>query len=107
MASLGQRLRERVTRGARPNTPAACEHLALAGVDAVPRTPQGCGACLEQGTSSWVDLRLCLACGEVGCCDSSPFKHASVHAAEADHPVVRSFERGENWRWCYVDEMLG
>jgi uncharacterized UBP type Zn finger protein len=51
-----------------------------------------------------VHLRLCLTCGHVGCCDSSPLKHASAHAAEATHPIVRSFEPGEDWRWCYADE---
>ena len=67
-----------------------------------PRTPDGCEECLRTG-SGWVHLRLCLTCGHVGCCDSSPHKHASAHAAEADHPIVRSFEPGEEWRWCYVD----
>jgi uncharacterized UBP type Zn finger protein len=50
-------------------------------------------------------LRLCLTCGEVGCCDSSPNKHASKHAAEHGHPIVHSFEPGEEWNWCYVDEV--
>ncbi len=68
-----------------------------------PRTPNGCEECLKLG-SPWVHLRLCLTCGHVGCCDSSPLKHASAHAAEATHPIVRSFEPGENWQWCYVDE---
>jgi hypothetical protein len=68
-----------------------------------PRTPNGCEECLKLG-SPWVHLRLCLTCGHVGCCDSSPLKHASAHAAEATHPIVRSFEPGEDWRWCYVDE---
>lgn len=68
-----------------------------------PRTPQGCEDCLRTG-SYWVHLRLCLSCGKVGCCDSSPNKHARAHAWGAGHPIVRSFEPGENWRWCYVDE---
>jgi hypothetical protein len=54
--------------------------------------------------SSWVHLRMCLACGLVGCCDSSPNRHATAHASEARHPVVRSVEPGEAWRWCYVDK---
>jgi uncharacterized UBP type Zn finger protein len=70
-----------------------------------PKTPEGCEECLRTG-SSWVHLRLCLTCGKVGCCDSSPHKHASRHAREAHHPIVRSFEPGEDWRWCYVDETL-
>jgi uncharacterized UBP type Zn finger protein len=107
VASLTQRLRQRVsTRGVRFEAPTLCEHLLAAPVDAVPKTPDGCGACIAQGTS-WVDLRLCLTCGEVGCCDSSPWKHASRHVASTGHPVVRSFERGESWRWCYFDDMLG
>jgi uncharacterized UBP type Zn finger protein len=68
-----------------------------------PRTPSGCEECLKTG-SRWVHLRLCLTCGHVGCCDSSPNQHASRHAREIRHPIVRSFEPGENWRWCYVDE---
>ena len=67
------------------------------------RTPEGCEECLAMG-SRWVHLRLCLTCGHVGCCDSSPNKHATKHAGETDHPIVRSFEPGEDWRWCYVDE---
>ena len=67
-----------------------------------PRT-NGCEECLRDGTR-WVHLRLCLTCGHVGCCDSSPAQHASRHAAGSGHPVAQSFEPGENWRWCYVDE---
>ncbi len=53
----------------------------------------------------WVQLRMCLTCGLVGCCDSSANRHASAHAADAGHPLVRSVEPGEAWRWCYVDEI--
>jgi uncharacterized UBP type Zn finger protein len=52
----------------------------------------------------WVHLRMCLACGHVGCCDSSKNKHATGHFHATRHPVMRSFERGEDWAWCYVDE---
>jgi hypothetical protein len=69
----------------------------------VPRTPRGCEECLQTG-SPWVHLRLCLTCGHVGCCDSSPNRHARWHAGLVAHPIVQSFEPGENWRWCYVDE---
>ncbi len=55
----------------------------------------------------WVHLRLCLACGHVGCCDSSVGRHADRHFHTSDHPVIRSFETGEAWRWCFVDEVLG
>jgi len=71
--------------------------------DVEPRTPQGCEECLKEGTS-WVKLRLCLTCGHVGCCDSSEGKHANAHATETAHPIMRSFEPGEDWRWCYVDK---
>jgi hypothetical protein len=67
-----------------------------------PRTPEGCEECLRLG-SEWVHLRLCLTCGHVGCCDSSPMRHARAHALEIGHPIVQSFEPGESWRWCYFD----
>jgi hypothetical protein len=82
-----------------------CEHLADAG-DPAPHTPDGCEECLAIG-STWVHLRLCLTCGHVGCCDSSPNRHATAHFHDVGHPVVRSFQPGESWRWCYVDEVIG
>ncbi|MEU8221815.1 Na+/H+ antiporter [Kribbella sp. NPDC048915] len=84
----------------------ACEHLEQAPVVVTPNTPDGCEECLAIG-STWVHLRLCLACGHVGCCDSSPMKHAAKHYEESKHPVMRSFEPGETWRWCFTDEKLG
>ena len=69
----------------------------------VPQTPNGCAECMKLG-SPWVHLRLCLTCGHVGCCDSSPLRHARLHAHSAGHPIVQSFEPDENWRWCYIDE---
>jgi uncharacterized UBP type Zn finger protein len=71
----------------------------------VPQTPGGCAECLRLGTA-WVHLRLCLTCGHVGCCDSSPMRHARAHAHTVGHPIVQSFEPGESWRWCYVDETM-
>jgi uncharacterized UBP type Zn finger protein len=68
-----------------------------------PRTPQGCEECLKTG-GRWVHLRLCLTCGHVGCCDSSPGRHATKHFRHTDHPIIASFEPGERWAWCYVDE---
>lgn len=68
----------------------------------VPRT-NGCEECLRLGTP-WVHLRLCLSCGHVGCCDSSPMRHARAHANAIGHPIVQTMEAGENWRWCYVHE---
>jgi hypothetical protein len=65
----------------------------------------GCEECLAMG-SGWVHLRLCQICGHVGCCDSSPNKHASAHAHASGHPIVRSIEPGEDWSWCYVDEVM-
>ncbi|MER7250315.1 Na+/H+ antiporter [Kribbella sp. NPDC000426] len=83
-----------------------CEHLSESPLVVAPNTPDGCEECLADGTS-WVHLRLCLACGHVGCCDSSEMKHASKHYDHEKHPVMRSFEPGETWRWCFVDEKLG
>ncbi len=83
-----------------------CAHLRAVGRLPAPRTPDGCEECLAEGVH-WVHLRLCLECGHVGCCDSSPGRHAGRHFEHTEHPVVRSFETGEAWRWCFVDEVLG
>ena len=83
-----------------------CAHLRDAPRVIKPRTPEGCEECLRDGTR-WVHLRLCLSCGHVGCCDSSVNKHATAHFHETEHPVMRSIEPGEAWRWCYVDDLLG
>ncbi len=64
---------------------------------------EGCEDCLRVG-SEWVHLRLCLTCGHVGCCDSSPNRHARRHFDERQHPIMQSFEPGETWRWCFVHE---
>ena len=69
-----------------------------------PRTPDGCEECLANG-GRWVHLRLCLGCGHVGCCDQSPGRHATKHFHATGHPVMRSFEPGENWGWCYRHEV--
>jgi CPA1 family monovalent cation:H+ antiporter len=85
---------------------ATCEHVqSVPAVDPSPNTPQGCQECLEEGTR-WVHLRLCLGCGHVGCCDSSPMRHATAHFQKEGHPIARSFEPGEDWRWCFVDELI-
>jgi hypothetical protein len=84
---------------------AECTHVAEIG-DVTPSTTEGCEDCLAVGSGGWVHLRECLSCGHVGCCDSSPAKHASAHYRATDHPVIQSFEPGEDWRWCYVDEAL-
>jgi CPA1 family monovalent cation:H+ antiporter len=81
-----------------------CTHLRMI-ADVSPSTEEGCEDCLRDGTR-WVHLRECLHCGHVGCCDSSPNRHASAHYRSASHPVARSFEPGEDWAWCYDDEVL-
>jgi hypothetical protein len=81
----------------------ACPHLVQIR-PVTPRTPEGCEECLRLGTP-WVHLRLCRTCGHVGCCDSSPMRHARAHAFAIEHAVVRSFEPGERWSWCYFDEV--
>jgi uncharacterized UBP type Zn finger protein len=65
----------------------------------------GCEECLKIG-DSWVHLRLCEICGHVGCCDSSKNKHATKHFHKTKHPIVRSIEPGEDWGWCYIDEVM-
>jgi uncharacterized UBP type Zn finger protein len=79
----------------------SCEHIDQ--VTPLPPKTQGCEECLNSG-SSWVHLRLCLTCGHVGCCDSSPNRHATRHFQHTHHPVVASFEPEERWAWCFVDE---
>lgn len=81
-----------------------CPHL-QAVRQVTPGTPQGCKECLETG-GRWVHLRLCLSCGHVGCCDDSPGRHATAHFRATRHPLIRSFEPGEDWGWCYIDEVL-
>jgi Na+/H+ antiporter len=83
-----------------------CEHLQKSPRVMKATTPDGCEQCLIEGTK-WVHLRLCLTCGHVGCCDSSVGKHAELHFHDTQHPVMRSIEPGEAWRWCYVDALLG
>ena len=84
---------------------AACSHLDQIRVVEPPGTIAGCEECLRIG-SGWVHLRMCQTCGTIRCCDSSPNKHASRHAAEEGHPIVRSVEPGEDWSWCYVDQLM-
>jgi uncharacterized UBP type Zn finger protein len=83
---------------------AQCRHLEQVR-DVTARTPQGCEECLKTG-DEWVHLRLCLTCGHVGCCDESRNKHASAHFRDSRHPVIRSFQPGEDWGWCFVDELF-
>jgi hypothetical protein len=71
--------------------------------DAAP-SADGCEDCLATG-DWWVHLRRCTSCGHVGCCDSSPNRHATAHVAASEHHVIQSFEPGEDWLWCYADEL--
>ena len=82
----------------------ACSHLDNIRVTALPASIEGCEECLKIG-SRWLHLRMCMTCGKIGCCDSSPNRHASRHAREAGHPIVRSAEPGEEWSWCFLDEV--
>ncbi len=79
----------------------ACAHLADLPITE-PSTRSGCEDCLRTG-GRWVHLRMCAACGHVGCCESSPNRHATAHWHDTEHPVVQSFEPGERWAWCYAD----
>ncbi len=83
-----------------------CTHLDQVQIDEVPARTEvpGCEECLQMG-GRWVHLRVCRTCGKVGCCDSSPNRHASKHAADAAHPIASSIEPGEDWSWCYMDEV--
>ena len=80
-----------------------CPHVAQFEKKVHPHS-KGCEDCLKIG-GTWVHLRLCLECGHVGCCDSSPNRHARAHFESTGHPIIRSFEPGESWRWCYIDEI--
>ena len=81
-----------------------CTHRGLI-QPVTPRTPQGCEECLAIG-DTWVHLRLCLICGHVGCCDNSKNKHATRHFHATEHPIIQSFQPGEDWQWCYVDQVF-
>jgi hypothetical protein len=82
---------------------ATCTHLDQIRVEP-PEEFAGCEECLKTG-DRWVHLRVCRTCGKVGCCDSSPNKHASVHAGDSGHPIMTSLEPGEDWSWCFVDQL--
>ena len=89
-----------------PGPTTGCAHLHEAPVDAAVPEDAVCTDCVAEGTT-WVHLRMCLACGRVGCCDSSPRRHSTMHHQQTGHPVVRSAEPGETWRWCFVDQLVG
>jgi uncharacterized UBP type Zn finger protein len=81
-----------------------CTHLEDIQLTELPAEVDGCDDCLRMG-GKWLHLRICLTCGHVGCCDSSPNRHATEHHHETAHPIVRSLEPGEDWSWCYADEV--
>jgi len=80
-----------------------CEHMAP-DLRVDPPLPV-CPACVELG-ATWVHLRQCLTCGNTGCCDQSPNRHATAHFREKGHPVIRTAEPAEDWQWCYADDLL-
>lgn len=81
----------------------SCEHLAE--IRIVVPSADGCEECLKIG-ARWMHLRLCEICGHVGCCDNSPNRHATKHFQASRHPIVKSFEPGEDWGYCFVDDMF-
>ena len=83
---------------------AICTHLNQINLTELPVSIAGCEECLKIG-SPWLHLRMCMSCGKIGCCDSSPNRHARLHAAEVGHAIARSAEPGEDWSWCFFDEV--
>lgn len=83
---------------------ANCTHLEHVHITQLPESVEGCEDCLAMG-GAWLHLRICLECGHVGCCDSSPNRHASAHAHASEHPIIHSLEPGETWSWCFTDEV--
>jgi uncharacterized UBP type Zn finger protein len=82
----------------------ACSHYGGLDPAPSPNTPLGCEECIASG-GRWLHLRLCLECGHVGCCDNSPGRHATAHFSASQHAVIRSYEPGEDWWWCYIDDL--
>jgi hypothetical protein len=82
----------------------SCAHAATIEFPELPEHVAGCEECLRTG-GRWVHLRMCQQCGHIGCCDNSPDRHATAHFEATAHPVIRSAEPGEDWSWCYVDEV--
>ena len=83
---------------------ATCTHLDQITITELPEQVDGCVECLAEGTP-WLHLRICLSCGHVGCCDDSPGRHATAHAEGSGHVIIRSLQPGEEWCWCFVDEV--
>jgi len=83
-----------------------CSHVRALPAVVAPESADDCVDCVAEGRRNWAHLRMCLSCGHVACCDSSPRQHATKHFGSSQHPVMRSFEPGETWRWCYVDSAV-
>ena len=83
----------------------ACTHLGTIHHREDGTGVEGCPACIAMG-ARWLHLRRCTECGQIGCCDNSPNRHASAHFDATGHPIIRSVEPGEDWYWCYVDELV-
>ena len=84
--------------------PATCSHLEQ--IAEITPSSTGCEDCLAVGRHDWVHLRVCQICGHVGCCDSSPGRHTTKHYRSTSHPLVRSYEPGEDWFYCYADDVI-
>jgi uncharacterized UBP type Zn finger protein len=82
----------------------SCTHLSTVMVTELPASVDGCEECLATG-GVWLHLRICLECGHVGCCDDSPSRHATAHHHSTGHPIIRSLEAGEDWSWCFIDQI--
>ncbi len=82
----------------------ACTHLGRIKPNVRARTPSGCADCLKIGFENWESLRLCLTCGNVGCCDNSKYKHATKHFKTTGHPIMRGYKTKHRFRWCFIDK---
>ncbi len=82
----------------------ACTHMDSVEVTQLPDSVAGCKDCLASG-DSWCHLRMCMSCGHVGCCDNSPHRHATAHFTGSHHPIIQSYEPGEDWWFCYLDDL--
>ena len=83
----------------------ACEHVEEVRTDLGPVADPVCEDCVREGQETWVSLRQCMTCGHVGCCDSSPGRHATGHHHDTSHPMVQTLQPGQDWVWCYIDEV--
>jgi uncharacterized UBP type Zn finger protein len=79
-----------------------CTHRDAINIEDIKPGSKGCEECLKSG-DRWVHLRICLTCGHVGCCNQSKNKHATKHFKETGHPVIQSYQPGEDWKYCYID----